>query len=212
MPVESATLIKFVIAMLSIMDPPGAVPMFMAVTAGRSNAEKHRIALVTSLAVFVTLILAALAGKAMLSVFGITIDDLRIAGGLALLAIGFSMLNAQESPARHSPAEQAEGTVKQSPAIVPLAIPLISGPGAIATVIVFADSAPGWQGQLSIAACLLVVAVVVLITLRLAVPISGLMGQSGLNVMTRVMGLLLSSIAVGMIVAGLKGAFPVLAG
>ena len=78
MPVESATLIKFVIAMLSIMDPPGAVPMFMAVTAGRSNAEKHRIALVTSLAVFVTLILAALAGplaQAGVSIFAISTYD-----------------------------------------------------------------------------------------------------------------------------------------
>jgi multiple antibiotic resistance protein len=200
------------VALLAIMNPIGNIPLFLAMTDGDEPAQRKRTALVTALAVMITLFVVAVAGAHILEAFGITIDDLRIAGGLVLLLIGISMLHSQTSGIQNSAAETEEGRHKASAAIVPLAIPLTAGPGTIATVIVYAKSATGLLDYASIAGAVAAASFAIYLAFRAATAVQRALGVAGMNIMVRIMGLLLASIAIDMIGTGLKGVFPGLAG
>lgn len=196
---EWGEIVKFFAALFAIMNPIGSIPIFLSVTGGRSNAERAGIAWVATVAVTAILAVCVLIGAALLHVFDISIAGLRTAGGLIVLSIAYSLLNAQPSGMRHD--EAGDDTPKSNPAIYPLAMPLMAGPGAIATVIVFAQSSHGVAGT---AALIAVMAVLLYLGMRLAVPVSKLLGESGMNMITRIMGIILASIAVQMIFAGAK--------
>ena len=200
------------VALLAIMNPIGNIPLFLAMTEGNDPAQRRRTALVTALAVMVTLSVVAIAGDDILEMFGITINDLRIAGGLVVLLIGISMLHSETSGIHNSAAETEEGRQKASAAIVPLAIPLTAGPGAMATVIVYAKTARGPLDYAAIAGAVAAASFATYLAFRAGTAVQRALGVAGMNIMVRIMGLLLASIAVGMICAGLKGVFPGLAG
>ncbi len=199
------------VALLAIMNPIGNIPLFLAMTEGNDPTQRRRTALVTALAVMVTLLVVAFAGDDILEAFGITIDDLRIAGGLVVLLIGISMLHSETSGIHNSAAETEEGRHKASAAIVPLAIPLTAGPGAMATVIVYAKSARGALDYAALAGAVAAASLATYLAFRAGTTVQRTLGVAGMNIMVRIMGLLLASIAVGMIAAGLKGVFPALA-
>lgn len=205
-------LIRFVAALLALLNPLGVVPIFSALTEDRSAGERRRIALVAAAVVALVLGVTAMLGGTLLAFFSITIDDLRVAGGLVVLLVALDMLRARPSEIHVRPEETAAGKRKDDPAIVPLGIPLLAGPGTIATVIVFAEGARGWSGAGLLATGILIAAAVVWAALRLAMHSERLLGQTGMNVLTRVMGLLLSVIAVNMLLTGLRAALPGLAG
>lgn len=197
--------------LMSVVNPIGAIPTFMALTENRSNEEKIRIAVICSSSVFMVLLSALIGGEPVLNFFGIGLPAFRVAGGILVLLMGISMLHASPDRSRHTPEEQAESYDKESVAVVPLAIPLLSGPGAISTTIVYGHMGHSWSHYVLVACVILSVALIVLAAMLAAPKIAGVMGKTGMNVVTRVMGLILASIAVEFIAKGLTSLFPVLA-
>lgn len=206
-----ADALRTLVALLAIVNPFGAVPIFIAVTADESPLQRHKTARMTAIAVAITLLVAAYLGQIILNLFGINIDAFRVGGGLLILLMAIKMLQGRPNEARHTPAETEEGISKEDVAVVPLAIPLLAGPGSISTVIIAAQNAHGVLAWAVLTVDIVVVALVVFLTLRIAVPLSARLGQSGIRIATRVLGLLLAAIAMQFITVGLKGLLPGLA-
>ena len=191
--------IKYLIGIFAILNPLGAIPIYLSLMEDRRPEEMHRTALKAAVAVAVILILAVWAGNALLSFFGIGIPAFRIGGGLLLLTIAIAMFDARISPARHTDAEQVEAEAKNDIAVVPLAIPLLAGPGSISLTIVDAHQASSLLDKLVLCAGIVLVAGIVWVVLRLA---------DRLNIATRVMGLILAAMAVQFIADGMLELFP----
>lgn len=208
---EHINLFKTLIGILAIVNPLGAIPVFLSLCGDRSEAETRAIARLTGLSVAIVLVIAAWIGNPLLAFFGIGIPSFRVGGGLLILLMAIAMMHAQQSRAKRSPEEEDEDSDKDDVAVVPLAIPLLAGPGAISLVVVEGQRAASLADRFLISACILIVAIVVWLTLRLAGPIGRRLGITGLNIATRIMGLLLSAIGIQMIAEGIKQLFPVLA-
>ena len=204
----SSEFVRFAAAFFAILNPFGNTAVFLSITAERSSAERQRIALATAAAVLVTLLVAAAIGEEILRLFGISIGSFRVAGGVIVLLIGLSMLHARPSGVHHSPEEEAAGQQKDNPAIFPLAIPVVAGPGAIATVILYAQHARGLGGAITIGAVIALMCLVLLVALSAAGRLLSLLGPTGMNVLTRLMGMILAAIAVEMMAGGLGELFP----
>jgi MarC family membrane protein len=204
----SGEFLKFAAALFAILNPIGNTAIFLSVTSERSNAERQRIALMTSGAVLITLLVTAAIGQQILDFFGISVGSFRVAGGIIILLLALSMLHARPSGVHHSPDEEAHGKEKDNPAIFPLAIPVIAGPGAMATVIVNSQHAQGVGGGVAVGAVILFMSVVLLVVLGTANRLSSLLGPTAMNVLTRLMGMILAAIAVEMVADGLSQLFP----
>jgi len=203
--VDWPELVKFFAALFAIMNPVGSMPIFLSATEGKSPAERARIALVAAAAVAVILTVCALVGTQILAAFGISIAGLRTAGGLIILSIAYSLLHARPSGMHHG--GEADSGAQENPAIYPLAMPLLAGPGAIATVIVFAHGAHGahrGSAYLGLIVVIVVMAVLQFLGMRLAVPASRILGEGGMNIITRIMGIILAAIAVEMVFGGAR--------
>jgi multiple antibiotic resistance protein len=200
--VEWGDTVKFFAALFAIMNPIGGIPVFLAVTEGKSEPERFRTALVASIAVAVVLIVCALIGTELIRAFGISVAGLRTAGGLIILSIAYSLLNAKASEMHQSPEDVR---AQDDPAIYPLAIPMIAGPGAISTVIVFAHGASGALANATLIGVITVMAMLVFLGMRVATLASRVLGTAGMNVITRIMGIILAAIAVEMVFAGARG-------
>jgi MarC family membrane protein len=196
--VDWGEIVKAFAALFAIMNPIGNIPIFLSVTDGKSDAERSRIAGVAAAAVAAILVACVLIGAELLRAFGISVAGLRTAGGLIILSIAYSLLHAKPSGMHHAP---GDADPQENPAVYPLAMPLLAGPGAIATVIVFAHGATGYVGLIGV---VLVMAVLLFLGMRLAVPASRLLGDAGMNIITRVMGIILAAIAVEMVFAGAR--------
>jgi len=198
------------VGLVSVVNPIGVIPTFIALSRDRPVAERQHTAWVCTFSVAMVLSLALLAGEPILHFMGIGLPSFLVAGGLLMLMMGISMLYANNDPIRHTPEERAESYEKDSIAVVPLAIPLLSGPGAISTVIVYGQGGHSLEHYLLVGSVIVSVSVLVLVALLAAPKIADLMGRTGMNVVTRLMGLLLTSIAVEFIAKGLGELFPVL--
>ncbi len=202
--------IRLLAGLLSVVDPIGAIPLFISLTDHRSSEERRRIAWVCALSVGTALMLAHASGTSWLTFFGIGIPSFQIAGGIVIMLMGISMVKASHDRSRNTPEERAESVDKDSIAVVPMAIPLLSGPGAISTVIVNHNLNPSWNYDILATCVIASVALIVLICLLMAEKIAALLGRTGMNVITRVFGLIILSIAVEFITKGLAAVFPVL--
>ena len=200
--------VKYLIGIFAILNPFGAIPIYLSMMTDRRPEVMNRTAFKASVAVAVILTLAVWTGDSLLSFFGIGIPAFRIAGGLLVLLIAIAMFSAKTSPARHTDAEQAEGEAKNDIAVVPLAIPLLAGPGAISLAIVDAHQAGSLPEKIVFSIGIIGVAVIVWMILRLAEPIGKRLGTGGLNIATRVMGLILAAMAVQFMADGLLELFP----
>ncbi|MHB1586835.1 MAG: MarC family protein [Acidiferrobacteraceae bacterium] len=200
--------LKGLVGVFAILNPLGAIPLFLSLTADKSAQEMHRIAAKTATAVAVILILSVWVGERLLDFFGIGVPAFRIAGGLLVLLIAIAMFHAKTSPARHTHEEDAEAESKEDIAVVPLAIPLLAGPGAISLVIVNAHQASGLIGKFFFSVGIVIVAGIVWSVLWLAEPIGRRLGTAGLNIATRVMGLILAAMAIQFMAAGLLVLLP----
>ena len=200
--------IKYLVGIFAILNPLGVIPIYLSLMVGRSPEEMHRTALKAAIAVAVILTLAVWVGDALLSFFGIGLPAFRIGGGLLVLIIAIAMFGAMTSPARHTDAEQAEAAAKNDIAVVPLAIPLLAGPGAISLTIVDAHQVVNLTDKIILSLGIIGVAVIVWLVLRLAEPIGERLGTSGLNIATRVMGLILAAMAVQFMADGMLELFP----
>lgn len=205
--------IQIFTAILVIVNPIGAIPVFVSLTSGQSRDDRNRTIRVASISVAIVLTVAAFVGTAILNFFGISMQSFRIAAGILLLLMALAMLHAKRSTTKHSPEEAQEAaTSHDSVGVVPLAIPLMTGPAAMSTVIIYVNKSTGWYETGFVVASGLVVALIVWVALKLATPIASALGKTGMNIVTRIMGLLLAAIAVEFITDGLAELFPGLLG
>ncbi len=195
-----------VTSVLFIVDPIAAVPSFLVVTQNESAAERKRTALRACVAMALLLVVFAAAGRFIFQAFGITLPAFRIAGGLILWLVALDMVRAQRST-HEGKEELSEGQTKEDVAITPLAIPILAGPGAISTVMVLAGEIRTVSHGLVVYGAVLVTAVVSYVTLRLGERLIELIGQTGIRVMTRIMGLLLAAVATQFILTGIRDSF-----
>jgi MarC family membrane protein len=203
--------LRFSVTLAAVVDPFLAVPLFIAFAGARSEAERRVLARGVAVTVFVVLAVAGVVGESLLLLIGASLPAFRVGGGLVLLLMALAMLNAQAGGVRQSQDEARELRSGETAGIVPLAIPLLAGPGAISTTIIAAEKG----GVAHLAVLLVCVALVCLLTwwaLRSAVAIADRLGVTGLNIATRILGLLLAAMAVQTMAEGLKGLFPGLAG
>ncbi len=200
--------VKIFTAILVIVNPLGAVPFFVTVVGNQPRQEPRKIARLTALSVAAVLITSSVLGESLLRFFGVSMASFRVGGGILVMLLAIAMFHAQISWSKATPEETKEAEHKTDIAVVPLAIPLLSGPGAISTVIIFADQSPTWEHKGLLVASCVMVALAVWVTLRLAIPIGAMLGKTGINIVTRLMGLLLSAIAVEIIAGGLGKLLP----
>ena len=197
-------------AVFFAVDPFAAVPMFLAMTERDAPAKRRHMALRASITACAVLMAFALAGAFIFKALSITMAAFKIAGGLLLLIMSVDMLRTRPSPARITPGEVDEGTQKEDIAIVPLAIPLLAGPGSIATVVVLMGKVrPGspWK-VIPILLSILVTAALSYLVLRGASRVARVLGRTGLSIISRIAGLLLAAIAVQFILDGLGEGIP----
>ncbi|MEW6050119.1 MAG: MarC family protein [Candidatus Zixiibacteriota bacterium] len=199
--------LEILTAIIIIVDPLGAIPIFISLTGNQSEHERSHTARVAVLFAALVLIGAIFAGKPMLDFFGIRIASFRVAGGILVFMTALSMMNAKISGSKQSPEEAKEAEHKENVAVVPLAVPLLAGPAAISTVIIYAHAGAGWGFRGFLGLCVLLVALVVWLCLRLSIPLSSKLGRTGLNNLTRLMGLLLAAIAVEFVATGAQELF-----
>src|SRR5262249_29883860 len=190
---DTQAFLKCVVALLAMVNPLAAIPLFLGLTHQQTPAQRRRTASISTLAVFVTLLLMAAVGQSLLDFFGITLPAFKVAGGLIIILIAFSMLHARPSSLKHTKDEAAEAVGKEV-AIVPLAIPFLAGPGAISIVIVTTHHLGGLIGFTTVGCAVVLLVVLLWVTLRFAVPVGAFLGQTGMNVITRLMGILLAAI------------------
>lgn len=203
--------VRFVITLIAVLDPFLAVPIYVSATLGRSVDHRRTLARVVTLTVLAVLVGTAFAGEELLTLMGTSLPAFRVGGGLVLLLMALAMLNAQAGGVRQSSAEAEELEQGALSGVVPLAVPLLAGPGAISTTII-ASEAGGIVHRLLIASCIVLVCALLWVVLRLAHVIAPKIGQTGLNIATRLLGLLLAAIAIQTMAEGMKGLFPGLAG
>jgi multiple antibiotic resistance protein len=200
--------VKTIISLLAIVNPLGAVPVFISLTSDAPLQERGHIARISATSVAMILVFAVWIGEPFLHFFGTSIGAFRVAGGLLILLMGIAMLHGRISEAKHTAAEAKEAKDKESIAVVPLAIPLMAGPGAISLVIVDAHHASNYGNKFLLSVGVVVVSLLVWTALRLAGPLSRALGTTGINIATRVMGLILASVGVEFIATGLKQLLP----
>ncbi len=195
-------------SVFAIVDPFAAVPIFLAFTAGRTPPEIASVARRASLTCMLVLLLFAGAGSVILNFFSITLPAFKIAGGVILFAVGFEMLRARPSRTRSTEEERAEAQTKEDVALVPLGLPLLAGPGAIATVMVLSTKAGDLPHRAAVIACVIVVSIITFLVLRSASYVARWLGQTGINLIGRVMGLILAATAAQFVIDGVREAFP----
>jgi multiple antibiotic resistance protein len=203
---------RFFTALLVILDPFMAVPIFLALTHNYTPAGRKRVANIATLSVALILVVSALSGESLLVFMGTSLASFRVGGGIVLLLMALSMLRAQPDTLRTTESEVMAMDGAQSVAVVPLAIPLLAGPGAISTVIIQMHRSTEPLEPLLVLLCIFLVCSVLWIVLRLAAPIGNTLGESGLNIINRLFGLILAAIAVEVMANGLRQLFPVLGG
>jgi multiple antibiotic resistance protein len=202
---------RFAVALVAIVDPLAAIPLFLQLTDGFSVRERKRTARVTALAVFGVLAGAAIAGEAILGAFGTSLPAFRVGGGIVLLLMAVSMLTAEPDRTRHTPEEDLASRDKASVAVVPLGVPLLAGPGAISAVILQMNGGAGALHAGLVLGTVALLALACWLALRHAERIGRLVGPIGMNVVIRLFGLVLAAIGVEFIAAGVKQIFPGLA-
>lgn len=196
------------VAVLVITDPLGNTPIFASLLNHYSTAERNAIIRRACLAAVAILILFTLTGSVIFKIFDITIGAFRIAGGIILFGIASHMLSAEKSRTRITPGEQVEAQTKDDIAIVPLAIPLISGPGAIATVMTLQTQATSTIATGILILAILTAGLISYLTYRYASAYLMKIGETAINIMTRLLGLILAVMAIQFVLNGIRDSFP----
>jgi multiple antibiotic resistance protein len=202
--------LRFLVTLTAVLDPFLAVPIFLALTASHTAAGRARLARVTAITVFLVLAGSALFGEQLLIAFGASLPAFRVGGGLVVLLMALAMLNAEAGGVRQSDEEAKEVESGEVSGVVPLAVPLLAGPGAISTSIIAAQSG-GAAHYTVIFACIAAICLLTWICLSLAERIAAAVSNTALNVATRILGLLLAALAIQTMAEGLKQLFPALA-
>lgn len=208
--------LKPLFTLLFVVNPLAIVPFFIHYTHGFSAPQRQRTIQVAAFSVFCVIATCALLGLQILEFFSISLQSFQVGGGLLLLSSAMNMLNAQPAEAKPHANELEAGAEKAaagaSIAVVPLTIPLLTGPATMSTVVIYADRAQTFWQHAALVGYGLVIAAATYLCFSLAQPIARVLGQTGINVMTRIMGLILAALSVEVMALGLVKLFPVLAG
>jgi multiple antibiotic resistance protein len=206
---------KPLITLMAVVNPLACVPFFIHYTQGFSRAQRQRTILVSSFTTFAVIAASALLGLQILAFFGISLASFQVGGGMLLLTSALSMLNAQPAEARANADEvhdaETRAAMGASIAVVPLAIPLLTGPATMSTVVIYAEKAKTLLQLGTLVGYGVVIGLATALCFAMAPPIARVMGKTGINVMTRLMGLILAALAVEVMADGLHKLFPVLA-
>jgi multiple antibiotic resistance protein len=194
-------------SLFSIVDPLAAVPIFLALAGKDDLKSQRRTAVRATVTATAILSLFALLGTQIFKFFGITIPAFKIAGGVLLFTLALEMMRARHAGARATPEEQSEAQQKEDVGLIPIGVPLLSGPGAIATVMVWSSRAHHLPEKAALFGSIAALAVVVLLTLLFAPRLSRLFGKTGINIVTRIMGLILAATAAQFVIDGWREAF-----
>ncbi len=206
---EWSDLFKTTIGLLAIVNPIGGIPIFISATRGWTIQERARTARTVSITVFSVLFVSLFLGERILDFFSISISSFLVGGGILILLLAISMLQAKDSLIRQTPEEAEEAAERQAVGVVPLGIPLLAGPGAISSVIIAAHHVKsGFIGHTKLILPILLISLVVWGIFLLSVRITNKFGTTGINIVTRLMGLILAAMAVEFIAKGLGELFP----
>lgn len=206
MSLVSYTLVAFG-SLFSIVDPFAAVPIFLALVGSQPQPVQSRTALRASATCFAVLTAFALAGGLIFNFFGITLPAFKITGGILLFGVGFEMMRAKRSATRGTSEEAREAETKEDVGLMPLGLPLLSGPGAIATVIVLVGKSHDLEQRACLFVAIAAVSGLSFLTLRSAELVARVLGKTGINVVERVMGLILAAVATQLVIDGAHEAF-----
>jgi multiple antibiotic resistance protein len=206
---SQAPIVRFSVLALSsiffLVDPFAAIPSFLAITQHAEPARRKRMARKGAVTCFIVLTSFAVAGQLIFRMFGITLPAFEIAGGLILLLIGLDMLEARRSPTQETHGDTVEGAAKEDAGIVPLGIPMLAGPGAISSVMVLVGQVPtlwGWQMG-AILGAIAFTALVTYLVLAAATQVRQFLGETGIRILVRIMGLMLVALAMQYFVNGI---------
>ncbi len=196
--------LKALLTLLAVLNPVGVIPFFIHFTDGLTEEQRRRTAVISSLTVFAVIAGSAFAGVRVLEFFGISLASFQVGGGVLLLINAMQMLAARAADSTGPEMDDAGDSV----AVSPLAVPLLTGPATISTMIIYSERAQGWQGHVALAGYAVAGAGATFACLAAAAPITRLLGRTGINVMTRLMGLTLAAIGVEIMASGLIQLFP----
>ncbi len=202
---------KPLVTLLAIVNPLAIVPFFIHYTQDFSRAQRKRTIWIASFSTFVVIATCALIGLHILEFFGISLASFQVGGGLLLMTSALAMLNAQPAEARSNEEEMHDAAARASIAVVPLTIPLLTGPATMSTVVIYAEKAKTFFQLSTLVGYGVVVALATALCFSLAQPIARSLGKTGINVMTRLMGLILAALSVEVMSDGLIKLFPALA-
>ena len=208
---ELTEFVNHFIGLLVIANPLSALPAVLRITRYQSLSEKRHTGLVSAFTAVIIMLIVTWVGTPLLLILGIKLPSFQVAGGVVLFMMALSMLNAEESPIKYTPEEQKEKQPELG-AIVPLAIPIIAGPGAISNLIVSVNQFPGILNQFFISISAILVCFCLGLILFFAANLERLLGKSGINIINRLGGLVLAAISIQTLADGVMGIFPVLKG
>lgn len=202
--------VKIFVAMIVIVNPFGIMPVFVAMTAAHSDAERIRIGRIAAQTVGAVLLISTLLGERILEIFGISMASFKVGGAILIMLNAISMMQAMPARDKQTPEEALEATDKASIAVVPLGIPLLAGPGAMSTIIIYASERNVAWHVVGVCVTAIGVALVTWLALRIATRVGSRMSTTALNVATRIMGLLLAALAVEIFAGGIVELIPAL--
>jgi len=204
--------LKPLITLLAIVNPLAIVPFFIHYTHGFSEAQRRRTVMISACSAFAVIATSALLGLQILAFFGISLASFQVGGGMLMLTSALSMLNAQPAEAKTNQDEVDDASSRASIAVVPLTIPLLTGPATMSTVVIYAEHAKTLLQHAGLVLYGVVIGLATALCFTLAEPIARVLGKTGINVMTRLMGLILAALSVEVMADGLTKLFPALAG
>ncbi|WP_421850149.1 MarC family protein [Oricola sp.] len=202
---DADLLINAVVTLFVTIDPPGLAPLFLAITAGMNRAERRQVALRATLIAACVFVVFAIAGTLILALFGVTLAAFRVAGGLLLFWIAFEMVFERRQERHENTARRAMTQDEiHSVSVFPLAIPLLAGPGAISATILLSGQFEGIGGRAALIGIILSIVLLTYGVFLLAERVEGLLGNTGRTVLTRLLGVILSALAVQFVADGVK--------
>lgn len=202
--------VKIFVAMIVIVNPFGIMPVFVAMTASQSEKHRMRIARIAAQTVAAVLLISTLLGERILDLFGISIASFKVGGALLIMMNALAMMQAMPARDKQTPEEAKEAEDKASIAVVPLAIPLLAGPGAMSTIIIYASEKKSFTHLAVVCLVSVGIALVTWLALRVASKVGARMSKTTINVATRIMGLLLAALAVEIFAGGIVELIPAL--
>jgi len=204
---DFSTYMKFFISLCALVNPIGMIPIFTSMTSNQSIIERNKTNLMANLSVSIILCISLFLGNTILNIFGISINSFRISGGILVIIIALSMISGKLISNMKNNKKSTNSDVSENIAVVPLAMPLIAGPGAISSTIVWSTNYSSWQNMFGCTLVIIIFSILCWLLFKAAPFFVCILGDTGINIITRIMGLLLMALGVEFIVTGIQAIF-----